>query len=234
MSRLFLLVFVTDPRDQEVYHHAHESPPSILIPLFILAFLSIFSGLIFEYVVPIHKILGSSHEIAGHHELSPWIVPAVSTLAAGGGILLAFLFYIKPVFSVDTMVSTFRPVHTILVEKYGFDEFYLAFFVKPLDLLANFLAKIDYALVDQIGVDGTAWVTERFSRLNAWVDRVIVDGLVDFWGALTQAGGILARKIQTGWVQSYLFLFTLGFGALMAWRLHITLTDIRRLILCVF
>ena len=156
-------------------------------------------------------------------------MPAISTLAAGGGILLAFLFYIKPVFSVDKLVSSVRPLHTVLVEKYGFDEFYLAFFVKPLDLLAGALARFDYAFVDQIGVDGAAWVTERFSRFNAWVDRVIVDGLVDFWGVLTQALGSLLRHFQTGWVQNYIFILFTGFGALLAWKLHFTLADLTSL-----
>ncbi len=44
MSRLFFLTFWGDDRDHEKFHHAHESPALITVPLAILAFLSVVSG----------------------------------------------------------------------------------------------------------------------------------------------------------------------------------------------
>ncbi len=228
MTRLLLLVFVTDARNSEVHHHAHESPASMVIPLVVLAFLAVVSGFTFEHIFPFHNILESPealHAVAEGEYYPGWLVPALSIAAAGGGILLSFLFYLKPVFSAEKMAETFKPLHYVLVEKYGFDEFYLAFFVKPLDLLSSLLAKIDYVLVDQLGVDGVAWTTEKISRLSAWYDRVIVDGLVDFWGVLAQAFGSLARQIQSGFVQNYIFFLFFGFSALLCWKLHLAASD---------
>jgi len=236
MTRLWLLVFVTDPRKPEVYAHAHESPPSMLAPLFILAFLALVSGAFFEHVFPFHKLLEAVSEshaaeaVAESAEAYPvWFTPVISIAAGLSGIILAFLFYLKPVFSAEKLAKTFSPIHTMLVEKYGFDELYLALFVKPLDLLSSLLYKIDYNILDQFGVDGMGWVTEKYSQLNAWFDRVIVDGLVDFWGVLAQAFGSLARLVQTGWVQNYLLLLFIGFGALLASFLHIRFSDVTSL-----
>ncbi len=231
MTRLLLLVFVTDPRNQDIHHHAHESPPSMLVPLMVLAVLAVITGAAFSpYIYPFEKIMGSHeavHEAVGAlHDIPGWFVPGLSILVAGGGILLGFLLYLKPIFSVEKIAKTFHPIHTVLLEKYGFDEAYIALFVKPLDLLSVVLAKADYYLLDQMGVDGTGWMTEKFSRLNAWFDRVIVDGLVDFWGVLAQAFGSLARFVQTGRVQNYIIFFFAGFGMLLFFKLHFTVNDL--------
>ncbi|MBI3564414.1 MAG: NADH-quinone oxidoreductase subunit L, partial [Elusimicrobia bacterium] len=44
MSRLFFLTFWGDDRDHEKFHHAHESPALITVPLSILAFFAVVSG----------------------------------------------------------------------------------------------------------------------------------------------------------------------------------------------
>ncbi len=44
MFRLIFMTFFGKPRDEEKYHHAHESPPSMAIPLIILGVLSIIAA----------------------------------------------------------------------------------------------------------------------------------------------------------------------------------------------
>jgi NADH-quinone oxidoreductase subunit L len=48
MFRLVYMTFFGEPRDEEAYHHAHESPANMTIPLIVLAF---FSFLITNYVI---------------------------------------------------------------------------------------------------------------------------------------------------------------------------------------
>lgn len=44
MTRLFVLTFIGDDRDHEKFHHAHESPALITVPLVVLAAFSAFAG----------------------------------------------------------------------------------------------------------------------------------------------------------------------------------------------
>jgi NADH-quinone oxidoreductase subunit L len=44
MFRLFFMTFVGDDRDHEAFHHAHESPALITVPMIVLAFFSAFAG----------------------------------------------------------------------------------------------------------------------------------------------------------------------------------------------
>jgi NADH-quinone oxidoreductase subunit L len=43
MFRLIFMTFEGKPRDEEKFHHAHESPPVMTVPLLVLAFMAIFS-----------------------------------------------------------------------------------------------------------------------------------------------------------------------------------------------
>jgi len=62
-GRLLFMTFHGKPRaDEETMHHVHESPPVMLVPLFVLAFGAIFAGYVFY-----NGFVGSaSHH--GHHE----------------------------------------------------------------------------------------------------------------------------------------------------------------------
>ena len=41
MFRLWYMTFAGNPRDGHVYHHAHESPRVMTVPLMILAFMAV-------------------------------------------------------------------------------------------------------------------------------------------------------------------------------------------------
>jgi NADH-quinone oxidoreductase subunit L len=57
MTRLFMLTFAGDDRDHEKFHHAHESPALITVPLVILMALSAVSGYVLNRNGFIHKAL---------------------------------------------------------------------------------------------------------------------------------------------------------------------------------
>jgi NADH-quinone oxidoreductase subunit L len=65
VTRVIILTFYGAPRDRHLFDHAHESPPVMLIPLRILAFLSAAGGLI---GIPI---------LAGGHRLKSWLEPVM-------------------------------------------------------------------------------------------------------------------------------------------------------------
>ncbi|MBI3012554.1 MAG: NADH-quinone oxidoreductase subunit L [Elusimicrobia bacterium] len=221
MTRLYLLVFITEPRDTKTFDHAHESPGTMVVPLLILAVLSIVGGFLLEH--PVHQLLHMEGSISGGrpqtHEIPHWIVPVISSLAAVLGILLSYAMYYKRLVSAEKISQGFPKIYRTLCMKYGFDEFYIACFVKPADRCAAFLARFDTNVLDRLGVDGVAWIADLLSKIHDWFDTVIVDRAVDIWGDLSLKSGGFLRKFQTGLVQNYIFLLVFGLGLLVFWRL---------------
>ncbi len=238
MTRLYLLVFVTEPRDQEKFVHAHESPATMLWPLSILAVLSLISGLAFHYGIDLHSLLGEAGHAAeeavqgGGHALQmpAWFVPAISSAAAVAGILLSFIFYASSNNAMaDNLAKSLRPVHQLLARRYYLDEFFIYGFVKPGDALARALSNFDQNIFDRWGIDGVAILTLQIAKIKDWFDRNIIDGLVNLWGNVAQVLSFILSKLQTGMVQNYLLVVVLGFATLVLARFRLDLGQIFRL-----
>ncbi len=103
MFRLIFMTFFGKPRDEEKYHHAHESPPSMAIPLIILGVLSIiaagwqtadkgwFAKFAAPYDVPAiaaeFHLEGDGHELVVDHGDSHAAVDSHGEEAHGGDAL---------------------------------------------------------------------------------------------------------------------------------------------------
>jgi NAD(P)-dependent dehydrogenase (short-subunit alcohol dehydrogenase family) len=64
MTRLYIQVFVNDPKNINIYTHAHEAPFSMLLPMMFLAVLSFGAGLVIQYGMDFGKFLGSPAALA--------------------------------------------------------------------------------------------------------------------------------------------------------------------------
>ncbi len=175
--RLIALVFHGRYRG-DPHNHPHESPSSMLIPLFILAIFSICAGY-FGHRFHIlesdfwHGAIHISHEtVEKMHHISPFIkyLPSVLSLIA---ITLAYVLYIKFPMQVRSFGSKIYPIKIILQRKYYFDEIYSAIFVKPLFRLSNFLIKVVEKIVDGIIPHGfvsfVKFCATAVSRLQAGI-----------------------------------------------------------------
>ena len=232
MTRLYLLVFTGAPRDQKIYDHAHESPLAIVLPMALLAALALASGYLFHGVWNIHHWLEPVAEnletVAAQaepavHSLPHWFFPAVGSAAGISGIFLAFLIYVKRVVAPEKIVETFRPLHTLLERRYYLDDLFIHIFIQPADKLAAALYYFDHKIYDRFLVDGAAHTVFIFGQVYSWFDKYIVDGCVNFCGWLAQGLGRLVRLLQSGAVQAYLLITTLGLAMLLMSRLNLTL-----------
>ena len=171
---MFRLVFVAFYGPAKPENHPHESPAVMTVPLIILGCLSVVGGLV---GMPwLHTNFGSYvHFGAAHHGYS-MAVMITSTGVALAGIYLAYLMYYKKVISAEAMANRFRPIYTLLYNKYYIDEIYQWF-------------------IDRV-VNG-------FGRLVYWFDIYIVDGIVDGLGGITKWSGHYLRYLQTGQTQHY-------------------------------
>ena len=209
MFRLYFLTFTGQPRDKHAYDHAHESPKNMTVPLMILAVLSIFAG---WWGIPwLHKGYGTFVKFGeeAHHIPPNIILMLVSLAVAGSGIFLAYLMYYKKSISAEAMGARFKPIYTLLYNKYYFDEFYMATIVNPTYKFSEFLFKFDQVVIDGI-VNGTAKLTLWWSWAKERFDTIIVDGAVNGTGYISLALGKAIRRTQTGQLQTYALVIFIG------------------------
>jgi NADH-quinone oxidoreductase subunit L len=222
--RQITLTFLGQPRTKEA-EHAHETPWTMTTPLIVLAVFAVGFGWVgipedfpgIGGILPnwFHEFVAATlpHHLEGiAFNFTPL---AVSLGVALGGLLLGWLVY-RNVTSADPakdpLKKAFGPVHTLLANKYYFDELYDKVFVKP---AINFSEKVVYLFMDQKIIDGFLHLV---ARVTYWLgttfrekfDLPVINGLIgDGTAAVTQWLGEQARKLQTGRVQQYMIIAVL-------------------------
>jgi NADH-quinone oxidoreductase subunit L len=192
MFRSFFLVFEGTPRNQHMHDHAHESPATMTGPLVFLAILSVLAGAVFGYPLEngfIHHFLGPvlTPEGAHPHHLehsTALMLMILSIVVAAAGIFISWLYYIKVPSLPGKTVKAFKPVHTFFYNKWFFDELYDALIVFPIVTISRFL-----------------W---RGFDVN------VIDFTVNAFGKVPMFIGGVARHLQTGRMQTYIFTMVVG------------------------
>src|SRR5208282_578582 len=145
MFRLIFLTFYGESRaDHEVEHHIHESPKSMLIPLVILAALSIVGGWVSwpeilggrsHFVHFLSAVVAQPHEAraeaakAASSSLGEIYLMLLSEALVVAGILFAWYLYIKQPDLPAKIAARVSGFYQLLVHKYYVDEIYDAMFV---------------------------------------------------------------------------------------------------------
>jgi NADH-quinone oxidoreductase subunit L len=202
MFRLCFLTFWGEPRDQHRYDHAHESPWNMTGPLIFLGVLAIGAGWV---GLPwLHHGFSSFvyHEMPPEHHGPNYLLMVISLIVASSGIGLAWLMYYKKAISAQKMGERFRPLYTLLYNKYYFDELYDLVIIRPLLAFSRFMWSFDAGFIDGI-VNGVAWLTILWADIKQLFDTYIVDGAVNGSGWIVRAFGGILRRLQTGRVQFY-------------------------------
>jgi NADH-quinone oxidoreductase subunit L len=146
MFRLIFLTFYGKPRYDEKKVHVHESPKSMLVPLMILAVLSIIGGWVAapafwgapdyfaKFLEPVFAQGGVGNaeaaEATAHALETPLAIVAVLTALLGLGI--AFWLYLRQPGKPAQLAKSMRGIYNTLLHKYYVDEIYDTLVVKPL------------------------------------------------------------------------------------------------------
>ena len=158
-----------------------------------------------------------AHSVA--HDPFEYILMGLSVLIAMGGILLAWLIYVKKAIAPERFSEILAGVpYNLVYNKYFVDEVYESTFVRGTLSLATLLANFDRIVIDGI-VNGAAAVTRLVATVESAFDRYVVDGMVNGVGAVSLWAGNRMRAIQTGHIYSYLYAIVIGVAVVLFARL---------------
>ena len=199
--RLIFLTFHGTPRaSEEVMGHAHESPPVMLVPLYILAAGAVLAGIIFygSFVGDHNGDFWNHAIVAGHTEImdaihhSPTWVVWLPTLMMAIGLGVAYWFYILDPSRPVRLAARHDFLYRFLLNKWYFDELYDLIFVRPAMWIGRFLWKRgDGWLIDGFGPDGVS------ARVLDVTQRVV--------------------RLQSGYLYHYAFAMLIGVAILITW-----------------
>jgi NADH-quinone oxidoreductase subunit L len=190
---MFRAVFVTFFGRRATAGHPHDPPATMQGPLWVLAVLAIAATALGGHALgqTFPEFLGG---IAGRTlpHGPGWLMP-LSVALALAGIGLAWLLYQRETVSVAIFVHALGPWPWAAERGYGLDALYGRLYAGG--LLA-------------------------FGRAIGWIDRYVVDGMVNVLSAATLRAGATLRQLQTGRAQDYLYGVTAGLLLMLVlWRL---------------
>jgi NADH-quinone oxidoreductase subunit L len=125
------------------------------------------------------------------------------------GILFAWLLYYKRLLDPAEAREQFPALHRFLWNKWYFDEIYSAALVRPALAVAGWCRAFDTRAIDGT-VNALARDTVRVARWDGRFDLGIVDGLVNLVARVVYATGAALRRVQTGYIRSYVLFLVLA------------------------
>ena len=204
--RLFFLVFHGKERfDTHKGHAPHESPAVVTLPLILLAIPSVLAGYLIGPMV-FGDFFGNSimvkadHDVLAHvgeeyHGVLGFILHGMTQLPfwlAMSGVATAYYLYMVRPDLPAKIQQKFQWLHTILDNKYGFDDFNQKVFAGGSRMIGQVLWKVG----DQTLIDGA-----------------IVNGAAKSVGAISK----VVRRIQTGYLYTYAFAMIIGLWLLLTY-----------------
>ena len=191
MGRLVWIVFFGEPKS-DAAAHAHESGFSMVLPLIILAVLSVVGGWIGVWPEATGEIIRDDLEHLHHAEGHDAMHSKVMILGSAAWIvgLLGSLFFYGVGKNGDALQNRAKPVYEFLKARLWFDEIYGFYVAKIQQRVAVLLSFLDVFLIKGLFVRGSA-------------------GLVGLVGACS-------RSLHVGNIHGYVYWFLAGIILLWA------------------
>jgi NADH-quinone oxidoreductase subunit L len=198
----------------------HDAPPSMAIPLIVLAIGSVVAGFvgvphalggsnsIERFLEPSFEVHATAESIPAGDAQAPAqaegehgedvgterMLMAISTGVAFAGIGIAAFFWLRNPERAAAVARQFSGPYRFLLNKYYFDEVYDALVVQPIKQVST----------------GALW---------KGVDAGLIDGGVNGVGAVVSGASAVLRRVQTGSVRTYAASLFLGAVAILGWYL---------------
>jgi NADH-quinone oxidoreductase subunit L len=195
--------------------HWHEDP-LMIAPLVVLAAFALTAGFFnLPFAIPGGHWLS---ELWGQEgEPLNLVVAGVSLLVALGGIAAGWAFYggaFARASDTDPLDQRAPALFRLLNEKYRVDEIYAASFGRLTDGLALAWAWLDRAIIEGV-VNGIGRLTAFFGQINFIIDDTLFNDGPDGVADGTFSTGKQVRRLQTGKAQDYV-LYVFGGAVILA------------------
>ncbi|MDH5526953.1 MAG: NADH-quinone oxidoreductase subunit L [Nitrospirota bacterium] len=128
---------------------------------------------------------GGAEHGGGHNKTMEFLLMAFSLAVAGSGIFMAYAWYYRPNEAPAKLAASYNGLYQGSLNKWYWDELYDAVFVRPTVKFAHGLWRVADEIV---------------------IDKVLVDGVA----ITTRIGGEILKFFQTGRVQHYAMVMSLG------------------------
>jgi NADH-quinone oxidoreductase subunit L len=171
--------------------HIREAPPTMTLPLLILAVPAVLVGL---WGAPFFGN-GFARFLEGpqfHGEEMNIVMAATGTVLALAGIGVAYAFYGAKLWSPEAVAARFRGIYVTLFNRYWIDELYCW-------LMDKLIIAVAYGM--------------------SLFDSNVVDGVVNGVGKGTTTAGDWLRTLQTGRIPSYALAFAGGVLIIACWAI---------------
>ena len=175
----------------------HESPLTMLLPLFLLGLGAIFSGFVFKEIFISHNSYNfwkSSifflNEIK-HAHIPLWMLLITPSLVISA-IPISYYLFIKDKKIIDGFKNTNIPLYNFLLNKWYIDELYDILIIKPVKKIGIFFWKNgDRNTIDRFGPDGITKIIKFISNK--------------------------AVQLQSGYIYDYAFVMLIGLTTLITY-----------------
>ncbi|MDX1947394.1 MAG: NADH-quinone oxidoreductase subunit L [Pirellulaceae bacterium] len=267
--RAFSLTFYGDEViPHEAGHHAHESPPLMVMPLGVLAVCALLVGILaisnptnwgtnrlVDFLAGTPSLAAGEIALTKVPEQFHLPIAGISTVVAVAGMGLALYMYLgdrsearflQRVFDLQGLNRLTDPQWVLglervwwigattrflrrnhlgwLVTLVGYVLAILSLILAAPLLVGNFVTPYKLSLrkfyFDELYAALFVWPLQLAAQIAFWIDRWLVDGLVNLVGRVPPAVGSLMRSLQMGLVQFYALAMVLGSLILIAARLY--------------
>jgi NADH-quinone oxidoreductase subunit L len=163
MTRLFILTFLFDPKDQHAYDHAHEGGTLITLPLLILAVPTVIAGfVVFDSVGEALGFPGGFAQFVWLEEPEEYAFHAdaaiISTALAVAGVVVGWVAWQGRAGLATRVRESLVPVATLLSRRYYVDDIYQWVINNIVLGISGIVSWFDRVIVNDTGVDGSAGV----------------------------------------------------------------------------
>jgi len=187
-GRMWWMSFAGKPAPERPVEHPHEAPPVMLVPVLILAALSVVAGFIQTRALGFGPSVVSDYlaSAVGHmtwEENSGAVIVGLITMVLSTALFFAaYRFYVERSWKAWSANAPWA--QRMLERKYYFDEMYDAAFVRPMDAVASWGARD--------------------------VEGPVLDGLVVGTGNAAVAAARSLSLTQSGYFRNYVLVFVGG------------------------
>ncbi|HEY8511226.1 MAG TPA: NADH-quinone oxidoreductase subunit L [Cyclobacteriaceae bacterium] len=188
--RLIWFVFIVEGGRQ--WTSIPEVPFVMRFPMIVLALASLW------WIVSLNPFSFSGWFMNGSAAAFTTLVSVAVVIAA---LAVAFLLIHKktePTQVADILTSTFY-----------LDNIFSTLVTRPVGQLSFLCVRIDRRYIDGF-LHGVAYAQVTLAHVIGWIDKAIVDGIVNFVARLTSWLGAIVRTFQSGNIQMYIFWAGMG------------------------